>query len=230
MLKNRWAAEVNASVVPSEAGSIAVCRVDMAGNKHYALLDELAAAVGDDVFEDRGVSGAVERLGKASRMFGRKEVRHLKNVLRASEEVRELGQGQYSGKNGLVVLSNERLFFFEKSLGAETLEEFPLTVISSLSVNKKFTGETLKIHASGNSAEISSMMHGQGDALVRAFHVAKPPSAAVMASAPSPAPAPATPTADDPIAQLERLAELRDKSIISEEEFATKKAEILARL
>ncbi len=51
--------------------------------------------------DDQGVAGAVERLGKSSRLFGRNEVRHLRNILRASETVLELGQGQYENKHGL---------------------------------------------------------------------------------------------------------------------------------
>src|SRR4051794_1601263 len=71
--KNRWAADVSVDLSAMGAGTRADCRVDMAGNKHYSILDELAEAVGDDAFDDRGIVQAVERLGKASRMFGRKE-------------------------------------------------------------------------------------------------------------------------------------------------------------
>jgi hypothetical protein len=46
-------------------------------------------------------------------------------------------------------------------------------------------------------------------------------------AAPTPA---AAPMAPDPIEQLRRLGELRDAGILTEEEFATKKAEILSRL
>jgi hypothetical protein len=85
---------------------------------------------------------------------------------------------EYEGKQGLVVLTNERLFFFEKSLGSETVEEFPLKSIPSLSVSKGITGETLKIFAS---------------------------------------------------AQLERLATLREKGVLSEQEFEEKKRQLLDR-
>jgi PH (Pleckstrin Homology) domain-containing protein/putative oligomerization/nucleic acid binding protein len=221
MLKNRWAADVTVDVAPLGRGSMAVCKVDMAGSKHFAVLADVAEGVGDDAFDDRGVGPAVERLGKASRLYGRKEVRHLRNILRGSESVLELGQGHYGGKQGLVVLTDERIFFFEKSLGSETVEEFPLTVINSLSVGKKLTGERLTIYASGNQSEISSMMHGQADAIVRAFKGAKQAQAA---------PAPAAAASDDPFTQVERLGELRDKGLISAEEFETKKAEILGRL
>ena len=46
-------------------------------------------------------------------------------------------------------------------------------------------------------------------------------------AAPPPPPAPAAP-AVDPIAQLKELAELKDKGILTEEEFAAQKAKILA--
>lgn len=223
MIRNRWAADVTVVIEALGGGSMALTTVDMAGNKHYAVLSDLAEALGDDLFDDRGVRSAVERLGKAGRLFGRKEVRHLKNLLRANEEVLELGQGQYEGKQGLVVLTTERLFFFEKSMGSETIEEFPLQVISSLSVNKKVTGETLKIFASGNNAEIGSMMHGQGDALVRRFHNQKQKSSTVS-------PTSAAASTDDPMSQLERLGQLKEKGLISEEEFQDKKADLLRRL
>lgn len=223
MLKNRWAADLSVRVTRSESGSAALCQVDMAGTKHFDLLSDLAEAVGDDAFDDQGLADAIARLGKASRLFGRKEVRHLHHLLRANETVLELGQGQYGSKQGLVVLTTERLFFFEKSLGSETVEEFPLAVISSLSVGKKMTGETLAIFTSGNSAEIKSMMHGQADALVRAYITAKQRSSAtpqIAASSP----------AADPLAQLEKLGHLRDTGLLTEDEFAAKKAELLGRL
>ncbi|MFO1112356.1 MAG: SHOCT domain-containing protein [Rhodospirillales bacterium] len=64
---------------------------------------------------------------------------------------------------------------------------------------------------------------------------AAPPPFSQQRGAPAPAPeAPARPSRagadDDVFAKLERLAGLRDKGILSEDEFAAKKAELLARL
>jgi hypothetical protein len=223
IMKNRWAAEVTVDLAPAEGGTAAICRVDMAGTKHFEVLGDIAEAVGDDVYDDRGVADAVQRLGKAGRIFGRKEVRHVRNLLRSTERVTELGQGQYGNKQGLVVLTNERLFFFEKSLGSETVEEFGIGSISSLSVSKKLTGETLQVHASGNAAEIKSMMHGQADAVARAFRNLKQVGSTGHGSVVSSG-------ANDPIEQLERLAALRDKGVLSSEEFEAKKAELLNRM
>jgi hypothetical protein len=225
LLKNRWAAKVEADVTPAHDGSVVVCRVDMLGTKHYALLADIAEAMGDEVFDDRGVAAAIERLGRTSRLFGHKEIRHLRNLLQGSEHVVALGQGEYEGKQGLVVLTTVRLFFFEKSLGSETLEEFSLSSISSIAVNKKVTGEQLVIHASGNNAEIKHMMHGEADAVARSFRSlkAKPETQGVTQSTPQA-------VRDDPLQQIERLAGMRDRGLISPEEFEAKKTELMGRL
>lgn len=227
IMKNRWSAEVEVIITPGGVrGSRALCRVEMpGGTKHFEVAGDIATQAGEDIFDDRGLPQAVERLGKAGRLFGRKEVAHLRNLLRFDERVAELGQGQYAGKQGLVVLTNQRLFFFEKSLGGETVEEFALSAISSFSVNKKMTGETLLIHASGNNAEIKSMGHGQADAVARAYRDLK--NAVSQAEA---QPQLRNDASIDPLVQLERLSSLRDKGVVSAEEFESKKAELLKRM
>jgi hypothetical protein len=223
MLKNRWAGEVAIDLAPlGPDGTCATCRVDMAGNKHYAVLDEIAEAVGDDAFDDGGIDQAVERLGKMSRLFGRKEVRHLRHLIRAGESVVSLAQGTYEKKQGIVALTNQRLFFFEKSIGSESLEEFALTSISSIEIGKKLSGERLIIHASGNRAEINQVMHGQADEIARQFRA--------MKDRPSAASPVATSAEPDVLDQIRKLGELRDAGVLTVEEFETKKAALLDRL
>lgn len=57
-----------------------------------------------------------------------------------------------------------------------------------------------------------------------------PPSAPTPAKAPAPEAAASPVSADDIFAKIERLADLRGKGILSDEEFAAKKAELLDRL
>ena len=59
--KNRWTAEINVELEPLNGGTLAVTRVDMLGNKHYSLLSEIVESAGDDLFEDQGITDAVER-------------------------------------------------------------------------------------------------------------------------------------------------------------------------
>lgn len=61
----------------------------------------------------------------------------------------------------------------------------------------------------------------------------QPPAPAPAPAAPvqyAPPPAPSPRPADDVMGQLKKLGELRDAGILSDEEFAAKKAELLARL
>jgi Short C-terminal domain len=53
---------------------------------------------------------------------------------------------------------------------------------------------------------------------------------AAAGAAPAPPAAAAAPAADDVLAKIERLAELRARDILTEQEFEAKKAELLARL
>ena len=50
LLKNSWAAEIEMELEPLDSGTLAVARVDMLGNKHYALLSEIVENAGDDLF------------------------------------------------------------------------------------------------------------------------------------------------------------------------------------
>jgi hypothetical protein len=181
--------------------------------------------MGDEVFDDRGTVEAIEGLGKMGRVFGRKEVRHLRHLLRATERVITLGQGTYEKKQGLIVLTNERLVFFEKSLGSETVEEFWLKSVSSMQAAKKLGGERLVIHSSGNQSEIKQMFHGQAEELSRQFRALMHEREAPPASASQ-----TTAAAPDPVAQLEQLARLRDAGVIDSGEFDAKKVELLSRI
>ncbi len=91
ILKNRWSAEVDVEISSTPDGSAALCRVSMpAGTKHYEVAADVVETVGDQFFDDHGLVSAGERLGKPGRLFGRKEFRHLGNLLHYSEHVQEL--------------------------------------------------------------------------------------------------------------------------------------------
>ncbi len=142
----------------------------------------------------------------ALKMFGRKEIRHLANVLDFGEFVYPSVSAYLGGKMGIVTLTDRRLIFLEKSIGSENLVEFALASIGAISLGKKMGGETLTISHSGTSATITTLQHGQGDAIARKFREIKDQPAAAI-----------TPAGADPIEQIERLAGLRDKGILSEE-------------
>ncbi|WP_097181057.1 SHOCT domain-containing protein [Curtobacterium sp. 314Chir4.1] len=223
-LKNRWAATVTASVRPHPVGSTVALRVEMsAGTKHYAVATDIANELGDDVFDDRGLSAVLNRLSRSSKFFGAMELKNIRHYLTATETVVEIGQGTWGRNQGIIVLTDERLFFFDKAMVGATIEEFPLTAITSVAVQKRLGGEALAITVSGNLSTIGGMMHGQGDSIARAFRDVKA----------NLAPAGGQTTILQPHSdadELEKLAALRDRGILTDAEFDAKKADILNRM
>ena len=218
LVKNRSAAEVRAEISPRAVGSSIRWHVDVVGAKHFDLLDEIAYHLPDGVLDDRGVAAAVARVGLL-RVLGRTEFRHVHNALGADETVIRLGRGQYRRKHGIVVLTTDRLFFVEKSLRAkESIDEFRLASVASVSVQKSRGGETLVIHTAGNDGEISHMAHGQAGGFAGAF-----PD---LRSRPSEQPARSQGNVDV-VTQIERLAGRRDGGITSNHDPDGKSAQLL---
>jgi hypothetical protein len=227
LLKDRWSATVIADITPYPTGSLVALRVEMpAGTKHYAVATDVASAIGDDAFDDRGLTAAQDRLSKISKVGGWLELRTVRNYLTATETVLELGQGTWGKDQGVVVLTDERLFFFDKGLLIRaTVEEFPLTAITSVTASKKVTGEALAITVAGNVTTITRMTHGQADALARRFRQAKIAQASAAA-----APIQTVGTAPSAADELAKRADLRDRGVLTEAEFQAKKAQVLGLL
>jgi hypothetical protein len=218
LLKHRSAAMVRAEIAPRGVGSSIRWQVDMPGTKHFDLLDEIADQLPDGVLDDRGMAAAVARFGLL-RVLGRKEFRHLHNALGADETVIRLGQGRCPRKQGIVVLTTDRLFIVDKSLPTgKPIDQFPLASVATASVRKSRSGETLVIHTAGNDGEISHMAHGQAGGFAAAFRD--------LRSRPPEQPARSQSNADV-VTQIERPAGLPDGGIISNQGFEGKNAELL---
>lgn len=220
--KNRWAAKINGSVSTSDAGTEISWTVEGMGDKHFEHLAVIAEKLPEGILYDHGIPEAASKV--ALKIFGRKEIGHLANILDRAEHVHAIGVGQFKNKMGIVALTDRRLVFLEKSmLGSEDMTDFSLGSIGAMSLGKKMGGETLTVTHSGTSAVITGLGHGQGDAIARIFRELK------ERPAPAAAPTPAV-QGPDPISQIERLADLHAKGILTEEEFQSQKAQILAKM
>ncbi|WP_170152013.1 PH domain-containing protein [Subtercola boreus] len=219
MIKNRWAATIQGTLSPGDLGTDIEWVVEGLGNKHFEHMVTIGEGMPEGSLYDHGIPAAVAKI--AMKFFGRKEIRHLANVLDRGEFVHAIGVGNLGGKMGIVALTDNRLLFLEKSIGSENLVEFALGSIGALSLGKKMGGETLTVTHSGTNVTITTLQHGQGDAIARKFRELSEKPAAVTGAV--------TPAAD-PIAQIERLAGLRDKGILTEAEFQTQKTQLLLNL
>lgn len=219
--KNRWAATVSAAMRPeTDATTVIDWSVDMFGDKHDNVLAEILEAINIPI-DDLGVGEALNRLGKMGRFFGHLEARALANYVHLDERVVELAQGVYADRQGMLVLTTQRLFFFDKSLLGAKVEEFDFSAIGSLGFSKRLGGEAIDISISGRSAQISQVAHGRAETFIAAFRAMR--SGAPTTNAQS---APVPDLAD----QIRKLGELRDAGILTDEEFVNKKAELLARM
>ena len=225
LTKNRWAAQIAAGVRPeSPTTTVVEWTVDMLGDKHREVMDDLFAAMPIPL-DDLGLQDAVNRLGKLGRFAGAREIRVLSHLLDLDERALEIGQGQYTGKQGIVVLTTKRLMFVDRSalgMGTRT-EAFDIHHINSIGLVQKRTGEQIDVSISGRSAQIDHLIHGRGEAIVNAFRRAKADLAGAAA-------APPVSPAIDPVDQIRRLAELRDQGVLTSAEFDAKKAELLGRM
>ena len=205
--RNRWSATIEITLTPLGGGSAAVCTVRMSGDRHFTIMDEIAAEAGPELFADRGVG----RLGT----LNEKHLSNLERLLRASERVEALGEGRRSGRKLVVVLTDERLFLVDKTGSAGPVDEFPLEEVAALRADR----QRLVVDVAGARTEIEDLGPGQADELAARFRYLRPPGPEAAAEEDA-----------DPIVLLERLAALRDRGVIEPAEFEAKKAELLRRI
>jgi len=121
------------------------------------------------------------------------------------------------------VATDRRLVFFAKKLTGYDLESFPYDHISSIEMGKSMMGHHITLFASGNKVAMKWIDKKQD---VSGFVATVRGRMKGGAGAGDGAPAPAVAELDA-ADQIRKLAELRDTGILTEEEFQTKKAQIL---
>ncbi len=177
-----------------------------------------------------------KRLGRAAatgypggRTLNRGLYKHLPSIL-GPESLWKQGAGkQPIAKMGYVVLTDSRLIFLATAIagmGSRGVESIPISRILSVDTTRGLgqgplgvVGAPLAINTGGGEIKVR----------VAPTAVADRMAAYVRAQIQAPA-ADSSPSGSAFAAQLRELAELRDAGIISNEEFESKKAEILGRI
>lgn len=132
-----------------------------------------------------------------------------------------MGKGKDAQHNGSLVVTDQRVAFFRAGLFGQVLETIPLKGITSIE-RKSFMGHrSIRLHTSHDALEFKTFDKESEQLLVTAIENGRASGA--------PAPAPVVPQSDASDT-LRKLAELRDSGVLTDEEFASKKAEILARI
>jgi hypothetical protein len=155
------------------------------------------------------------------RVGGGREIKKLVEHLWEGERVERMTTGYYGNGNGLIVLTDRRLLFIQDGMLSHKTEDFPLDKLSSVQWSSGIALGSITVFSAGNKAVIQKMNKVDGKAMVDLVR------GRMNDGAQAPAAAPVATPASDPFADIERLAELRDKGIITEDEFTAKKQALL---
>jgi len=157
----------------------------------------------------------------------KREVKELLTILMEDENIEKidsgfLDEGKGATGNGLLVATNYRVIFIDKPMigfGIK-MEDFPYDKISSVSVETGFLKGILKIICSGNTAKINLVTGAKEfSEFIRQKTISKPVVNQQQVN-----------SEPDILGQIEKLAELKVKGILTEEEFNEKKAVLLSKL
>lgn len=166
------------------------------------------------------IQNAVDRL--PTTMGTKKALGNLTSHLWEGETVRLISAGTYNARNGLLVLTDSRLIFVREGMMSSSTEDFPLDKISSIESKQGMLMGSLTVFASGNKSEIKNVEKGLAKEmadLVRSYSVVPSTASAQVAT-----------VTESPIELIKALAELRDAGVLTEEEFAAKKAELMDQI
>ena len=163
-----------------------------------------------------------------NRVGVRKALKTLHELLHEGETVLNLGSGVYEGRRGLVVVTEQRVIFYDRSFGRSRQEDFRFSEISSVEgVGGMLGNGKLIIVASGNQGLIHTVYPKEyaeevGD-YVRSRLAADSPAVAAQGGG-------SAATEADPAERLRRLESLLDEGLISAEEYEEKRSAILGEL
>lgn len=166
------------------------------------------------------VNAQIAALGLVFRWPTAGAVKELPGILGDDETIEQITAGSAAGRNGVLVVTNRRAVFVGKgAFGSRYAEDFPLEKITSIQYATGALAGAITIHASGNRIDIvgvpKALTQPIGEGL-RMRVAARGADKAVGAAA-----------GDDPLDQLRKLSGLHADGIISDEEYAAKKKQLL---
>ena len=168
------------------------------------------------------VDEQIKKLGDFNRWFTKKEIKYLPRVLDEGEEVKAMTSGVHEGTTWLIVVTTRRIIFLDKGMiyGLKQME-MPLTQITSVSHKTGLMLGEIEINTAGGKKKIETMSKKDVPKvaaivsdLVERIHA----SVNIAQQTQHP----------DLASQLERLAALKNKGVLTEKEFLVQKAKLLA--
>jgi PH (Pleckstrin Homology) domain-containing protein/putative oligomerization/nucleic acid binding protein len=162
-----------------------------------------------------------KRLGKAEQVL--LEGEDILDGATGMIHVRRMGQ--QTARAGVVVTTDRRVILFTTKLGGYDVQDFAYGLLTSVDHKKGVMYGDLHLNAAGDRAHVKQIPRGDIERLAQSIRdrmaLARRPEAGQAAVTSEPA------AASDPHEELRKLAALRDDGIITEDDFQTKKRQLL---
>lgn len=166
---------------------------------------------------------ANDQLGRMIKWGNRTHLLRLPTALRTEENVEYLATGKLDGKDGVLAATNDRLVFVSGSFTGQSVQDAPYRNITSIETEQGWGKIALRVVVADNEMVIEKIHPPKNlQDIANKVRAYTPATAA-------PAAAPQASNSDIPT-QLKQLAELKDSGILSEDEYESKKAELLSRM
>lgn len=164
-----------------------------------------------------------QRLSKVvcDQSFGtKKEFLHLPKILADGETPIAVASGMMNGNTWLIVLTNSRVIFLDKGLlyGLRQVD-VRLNDIASVSCETGLLLGSITISTTATNYTISNVIKRAVNPFTNMVNDARNPAISTP---------PDTNKSTNKLDQLERLAALKEKGVLSDDEFLSEKAKILA--
>lgn len=130
-------------------------------------------------------------------------------------------QGWLDDKNGVLAATDQRVIFAGKLLFTSIIKDVPYSKLSSVLYESGLMYATVKLEFSGGKMEIKQIDKKAAKELVAAI------KAQLDKKEEKPAPPTAQAPGDDLYTKLSRLAELKEKGVLTEDEFLSEKRKLL---
>lgn len=165
----------------------------------------------------------IKELGNIDTFGTKKEIKELPNIMYQGETIEYMMSGLLNGNTWLITCTNKRVLFLDKGMffGCKQLE-IPLEKINSIQSTKGLLLGSISIWDGASQMKVDNVQKYSLQPFVNAVNNAK--EALNQKSVNNVV---KEEKKDDSLAQLEKLAELRDKGIITIEDFEAKKKQLL---
>ncbi|SMB82270.1 SHOCT domain-containing protein [Corynebacterium glucuronolyticum] len=201
-------------------GSTLRIEIDGIGSMQRKFAGEITDLLPADAVDDHGIAEVLARTDKSAKFFAGLEVNGLLDEMRPGERLHFITSGVTDGKTCAILLTDRRAILKDTGLASNFMREIEPKAVTSIETGASFKGDSVKITASGSVIEVTTLPKGRGAEFADRLRNLRD---TVHQPAPAASPTPAT----GGIEQLQKLAELHDAGILTDEEFAAAKAKAL---